>query len=528
MRRTIILAAALSIILLGIWGTAVIFFDEDRLRAFVSDRLGEQLGRRVEIVGKLTFTLFPNAQIEAGGVIIHAPGDGPGPATLRADRVKMSLRLAPLLRGELSPGTMQLTGAIVRLASREDDGELSDPLAVIRSSAKMLTGRSVLLQDVILTRPSARGGVGNSVSIGFVELERFRLDEPVAFRFRGDLGEPVLLESVEIEGYLMVPSSPDSAVRLRDMRLVGRLPGQETEISLSGDVTTRSDDPLRLTLSGGRLGIGSRDFDLSLDYQAGEPPAVDLLLSGAELNAALALSTVSERLKLDTAGLLSYAAQVMDLRSQMQFDRLRFGAFVLANARVDLRSRGDGLALSLSAAFPGGMVDANGVLGSADPGSVAIDVSLAEFSQLLDALELPVMAGGSGEAKLVLRWPAESGSGFLLTGEADLWHGFWQIATDGGEAERREFDRFSTDMRWTPGFLELPAFAIQGTDLAGAGWAAVELDGGRLGGEFLAAGPPASRFDVSGTASRPELAPSVSAGDEVEPDEQDERPEHQQ
>ncbi|MDZ7789592.1 MAG: AsmA family protein [Xanthomonadales bacterium] len=104
MRRTIILAAALSIILLGLWGTAVIYFDEDRLKAIVSDRLSEQIGRRVEIVGRLRFSLFPSARIEAGGVIVQGPPGVPGAATLRADRVELALRLAPLLRGELSPG----------------------------------------------------------------------------------------------------------------------------------------------------------------------------------------------------------------------------------------------------------------------------------------------------------------------------------------------------------------------------------------------------------------------------------------
>ncbi|MDZ7789591.1 MAG: hypothetical protein U5L08_03680 [Xanthomonadales bacterium] len=357
-----------------------------------------------------------------------------------------------------------------------------------------------------------------------MELERFSLDRPVAFRFRGDLGEPSLLEAVEIEGFLMVPASPDSAVRLRDMRLVGQLPGQDTTLSLSGDLTTRSDDPLRLILSGGRLRIGSSEFDISFNYQAGEPPAVDLLLSGAELDGAMAARTLAQRLALNAAGLLAVVAKRIDLRSQLQFDRLRFGAIGLANARVDLRSKSGGLTVRLSAAFPGGMVDANGVLSASEPGSVAIDVSLAEFSQLLDALELPAVAGGSGEARLLLHWPAAAASGFLLTGEADLWQGFWRVVGDGDGEEpvRREFDRFSTDIRLTPGFLELPAFVVQGSDLAGAGWAAVELEGGRLGGEFLASGPSAGRFDLSGTVSRPRLAPAVPGDAEGEPAEQQE------
>jgi len=157
MRRTIILAAALSIILLGLWGTAVIYFDEDRLKAIVSDRLGEPIGRRVEIVGRIRFSLFPSARIEAGGVIVQGPSGVPGAATLRADRVELALRLAPLLRGELSPGRMELSGAVIQLAPGDKaGGDRSDPLEAIRSSAKLLAGRSVRLQDVTLARQIGR------------------------------------------------------------------------------------------------------------------------------------------------------------------------------------------------------------------------------------------------------------------------------------------------------------------------------------------------------------------------------------
>ncbi len=523
MRRTIILAAALSIILLGLWGTAVIYFDEERLRAIVSDRLSEQIGRRVEIVGSLRFRLFPSARIEAGGVVIEAPAGVPGPATLRAERVALALRLGPLLRGELSPGRMELHGAVIQLASegKNADGR-SDPLGLIRSSAKLLTGRSVRLEDVTLARPSTGDEGVENVSIDFVELERFSLDRPVAFRFSGDLGEPSLLEAVETTGFLMVPASPDSAILLRDMRLAGQLAGQETSISLGGDLTIRSDEPLRVVLSGGRLRVGSDEFDLSLSYQTGDPPRVDLLLSGSNLDGALAARMLAQHMNLDTAGLLAAAAERIDLRSQLHFDRLRFGPIVLANARVDLGSQSAGLALSLSAAFPGGMVDANGVLGSGKPGSVAIDVSLAQFSRLLDALELPAVAGGSGEANLLLRWPTSPAGGFLLTGDVDLWQGYWSLFGDGDDPVRREFDRLSADVRLSPGFLELPAFVVQGGDLAGAGWAAVELDGGRLGGEFLAAGQAAGQFNLSGTASRPHLAPAVPRDEDATAEQQDE------
>jgi uncharacterized protein involved in outer membrane biogenesis len=128
MRRTIILAAALGIIVLGLWGTAVIYFDESRLKGIISDRLSEQVGRRVEIVGALEFSLFPRPRLEAREVVIGASGNEDGRAVFRAARVSMSLRLIALLRGDLAPGRIQLELGVY-------DPETMRRLPVVRDGA---------------------------------------------------------------------------------------------------------------------------------------------------------------------------------------------------------------------------------------------------------------------------------------------------------------------------------------------------------------------------------------------------------
>lgn len=504
MRRTIILAAALAIIVLGLWGTAALYFDESRLKGMVADRLSEQVGRRVEIVGALRFSLFPRFEVEARDVIIAGPEGDKAPATMRAQRVRMNLRFLPLLKGELVPAQMQLSGAVINLANAGSDGN-SGPLAAIRSSARLLSGRSLRLQDVTLVLPGVVDGAPRSMTIEFIEFDRFSLDRSVAFRFSGNLGDPALLDEVSVEGMLHVPASADYPVRLRDMRFRGRLIALDEYVSLTGDLTAVPDSPFRISLAGGRLLVGEQPFDLSISYHGGDVPAVDLLLT-AEVFDWLAVKSVAGRsLNVELETLLAALSERVDLRSQLQFDRLRIASAEFSNARVDLRSRPEGMGVNVATVFPGGLVEASGVVTGQPPDSLIVDVSLAELEQMLEWRELPIVMDGSGESTLTLSWPLEGRSGYQLEGRYELWDGYWRVGREDEELTVHEFDQFDGELRMTPGYLEIAHYEITGSELSGSGWAAVELPDGTLGGELMSDGVQASILALSGSLTRPQL-----------------------
>lgn len=525
MRRTIILAAALAIILLGLWGTAVIYFDEARLKGIVSDRLSEQIGRRVEIGGALEFNLFPRLELNAGDVVIAGSENDDGQAMLRAKRVSMSLRFLPLLQGELAPGRMQLGGAVVNLAASKENAGPADPLAAIRSSARLLSGQSLRLRDVTVVLPSDDDGAPRSVVIDYIALDRFSLDRNVAFRFRGELGEPPLIEEVNIDGMLHVPTSPDIPIRLRNMQLKGRLAQVDRPVSLSGDLTAARADPFRLALAGGQLRVGRSQYDMSFNIHSGNRRSADLLLSGPVLDWSAIKAFSTQSMGVNPASALAEISSRVDLRSQLQFDRLRIGDAVFAEARIDLRSHRNGLGVSLATVFPGGLIEASGVLTHQSPRSLALDASLSEFGRLLEWLELPAALEGSGEAQLTLSWPRESGSGFELEGRFDLWDGHWRVAGPASELADTAFDRFSGELRMTPGYLEVPRFQLTGSEIAGRGWAAVDLSGQELGGELRSAEQTAGWLSLSGSLSQPQLTPltppaSDQAGEPIVEDDQ--------
>lgn len=521
MRRTIILAAALSIILLGLWGTAVIYFDESRMKGIVSERLSDQLGRRVEIVGVLRFSLFPSPRLDGQDVVVFGPDGDQGPAAITAERVTMELRFASLLRGRLLPGGMQLGGAVIdldQLGTGDGDSE-TDPLSAIRSSAKLLAGRSLRLEDVTILASRRGDGGLERIGIDLIEFDRFSLDRTVAFRFRGNLGDPPVLEDVRVDGLLHVPTSPDAAIRLREMRLQGRLAALDQPVSLSGELTATSDDPFRLALSGGRFLLGESSYDFSFNYYGGEAPSADVLVSGRELDWLAFRAVPAGSIDLDLSTVLAGIAQRVDLRSQLQFDRVLVGPIRFSEARIDLRSRSEGLGLNLAAVFPGGLAEASGVLAASGSSSLAVDSIIAELGLLLESLGFPAVAGGSGEARLSLRWPADGDAGFLLEGQLGLWDGYWRLGRDDEDPQRRDFDRFNGEIRLTPGYLELPGFEWSGGELAGAGWAAIELPGGRLGGEIRTRRGPEAVLELSGTLERPRLSPAATG--EIEPASED-------
>jgi hypothetical protein len=527
MRRTIILAAALAIIVLGLWGTAVIYFDEARLKGIVSDRLSEQVGRRVEIVGALRFSIFPRPEVDARDVIIAgAEGDESGPL-MRAQRVSTSLRLLPLLQGRLAPEVMALSGAVIQLDSVDSSGEGSrDPLETIRSGARALSGRSLSLRDLTLVMPSRENGAPRRILVEFVELDRFSLDRPVAFRFRGDLGEPTIMSDMSVDGVLNVPASPGTPVRLRDVDLMGELTALGSRVTLSGDLTLTPDSPFRVSLAGGRVSLGGSAFDVSFSYQGGDAPAADLLFSGRELDW-LGFDSFTGGMGVDPATLLAGLSSRVDIRSQLQFDRMRLGSMVFSDARVDLRSQSAGLGVNLAAAFPGGFAEASGVLTGEPPESLAVDVSLAEFDRSLEWLQQPVVVEGSGQATLSLSWPLNASAAYELNGSFELWDGRLQLADSRNDSEVQAFDRFSGEFRATPGYLEVPGFEVEGEDLSGGGWAAVNTADGALAGEIRPPGQPRAHLALSGTLAEARMTPVTPAAAEEESNpaaEEDEAP----
>jgi hypothetical protein len=507
MRRTIILAAALSIIVLGLWGTIVIYFDQARLRSIFSERLSDELGRRVEIAGAVDFSFFPRPSLTLQDVLV-ASIDGPGNTTLSAQRIGMTLRVLPLLRGELAPGRMDLQGAVIDLtesASNRSGG------ASLLAAAALLEGRSLQLRDVTVRLPGS--GDVDEIVIDAIDVDRFRLDETVSLRFRGDIGRPALLSGARMSADLYVPSDENGPVRLRDVELDGRLVRIGQPLALAGDLSIRRGPEPRVTLSGGRFELGESVFDVSLDYRGGESAALDLLASGEGLPPPLPVILGGYLASAASGRSLSGWSEGTDIRAQFQLDRLRLPILALSDLRLDLRSARQGLDVELAAGFPGGLVEMSGVLTGDQPEALEFELSLAEASAVFREAGVAPVLGGTGEARARVAWPSVEGEALSVEGTLALWDGFWRVAIGEGEPAPQTFTSLSAEFRYTPGYLAIPRFSISGSDLVGEGWAAAELPGGALAGEFLPAGSESPSLAVEGRLGETRLADAADAAD---------------
>jgi AsmA protein len=298
MRRTLILLASLAIIVLGLWGSAVIFLDEERLKSIVTGHMSVQSGRKVDIRGSLSLRLFPRPRIHAQDLVVAAPDGFDGPGLLSADELVMSVRLLPLVRGSLTPREVRLSGATINLytdemGSSSVDGLLRLPDAGIRRGAERLATRQMRLEDIRVVINDMSVGRRHVLNMDLVEFDRFAFDEPLEFRFRGNLGDPPVFSMMDIEGLLLVPSTRERPVRLSNMRLTGVLSGSDLPLYLLGHVSMSSVPYFRLELGDGTLDVDGQQLSIDSTYTGSERGHLEVTANADRL--ALGRDTVRHR-----------------------------------------------------------------------------------------------------------------------------------------------------------------------------------------------------------------------------------------
>lgn len=486
MRRSLILLASLAIIFLGLWGSAVIYLDEERLKSIVSSHLSAQSGRKVEIRGSLSLRLMPRPRIHAEDVVVAAPDGFDGPRFLNADELSMSVRLLPLIRGSLTPREVRLSGATVNLYTDEMgrssvDGLVRSPDAEIRRGAELLSTREMRLEDIRVVINDMNVGRSRAVHIDLVEFDRFAFDEALEFRFRGNLGDPPLLSMMEVEGLLMVPSTRERPVRLSNMRLSGNLAGSGLPVQLFGHVSMSSAPLFELELGDGRLQVGGEQVSIEGSYIGRERGYLQLLAHTDHLaigDGAIGAGLLEEQLLPLVRGIdADIEARVGEL--QVQGVNIEGVSFHLAGRDGQL------LVEALAGMMPGGVLSGQGgweLLQEPVEGGLDMELSVDDAGTLLAAFGLPPVLEGTGQVRWTwLRSPPQTGAGRLAEGQFELWDGSWMMDSD----DRVGFDRIAGNFMYSPGVFDVPelGLTLPGGELLG--WLSVALEAGSIGGRLV-------------------------------------------
>lgn len=547
MRKLLIFSAAFLVLLIGIWGTLVLYFDEAKLKQIAIEQVRAQTGRTLQINGPLELDVLPRLALRAMDVTLSGPDGFEGPNLFEADEFSMALEIWPLLRGEIVTGDISLDSARLMLHTDAQgrnslDGLLaaSDQPAAAEtageSATSVTTGRLRLSQSSLTVTQSA-SDVREVFVVETLQVDSFAFDQPVNFSFEGAIGEPALIDDIDVSGTLIVPKD-GGAINVQALGLTAVAAG--LPLGLTGRASVDPGPPMVVRFDDGELNLNGKPYRATMAYRDGTPASVNATLRGDYLNADALLAVMpggDEAVEPADPG-----ESPLLLLKEFDVDaRLELGTLVLAgldlfdvNARV--RSTGGVVNVDpLSGRLDGGRLDAVAMADlNVEPPLVQFD-PVFELESLSDALapwglssflsgagilEMGVSARGldlnsilasvDGQGKYDFR--EGSIKGLNLDGMLEaLSERNVQQAIASGTGGSTQFERFQGLLEIKEGKIRLPRLnlatpqlGVQG-DLV-LGLSGLSLDGQlRLNSERLGQVP----VRVSGSLYEPKLQPDV-------------------
>ncbi|MGY6631573.1 MAG: AsmA family protein [Wenzhouxiangella sp.] len=318
-----LLVLALVLLLLA----AAWLVDPDDYREQIAGRASEQLGREVELNGPMSLKVFPWLAIEINEVRVgNPPGFVDAPDLARIGTATVSVRVLPLLRGQLETGALTLSAAEFNLVTDRQgrsnlDGLLAADEAAADSGEPDLSGLSLgelRLDEVALNLIDLGSNERTRVQIDQFRLDPFRADQAVAFRLSGHIadGQAELVRLNQVDGELTVSRRAD-AIALR--RLVA-----EFDVPDMGPGSLRAGADLDLASEPPQARLPVLDLILTLDglrfgLQADE--AVSLSL-GETIEAQLPAARISLNEQTLTASGTVRLGETVQARLQVDGDRL--------------------------------------------------------------------------------------------------------------------------------------------------------------------------------------------------------------
>ncbi len=454
MRNSLIVLAALAIMALGVYGSAVILLDQERIKAMIADQIEQQTGRRVEIHGDVRLRLFPGLRISAERVVMTGPEGFEGPDLFQADEFTVQVRLLPLVRGQVDPTLIQVNGVRVNL-HEDDQGRSSlDGLKRLIGSERPDRngmGASVALENIVISTGRAGRELRESFELERMEVEGFALGQPLQFRFRGSLGEPALFDFLEVDG-LLVTTEADR-LRLSNMRMAGMVDQGRYDLEILGNVNLALDDHLNFSLDGGKLKFNEHQFDLNLRYAGTERPSFSARL-GADLidvDVIQVIERIAEVPGLPDHSGLKMAMRGMDFDVDLGIEQIATLGLVIDQLAMRVTGR-QGLVQiqSLQGKVPGAIVQGGGELDLRILDSdwqVDLDLDVVDLAPMLKSLRLDWMIDGAGSVTMDLQSSRESAlakAGWSGTAQVELVDGAWPLLesmTEGLEGIQGD-DRF--------------------------------------------------------------------------------------
>ena len=226
--RKLMIGAALVLVVLVLAVTAILLFvDPDDYRDDIAERASQQLGREVALSGPMSLKIFPRLAIEISEVSVGNPADfGTAPELARVGVARASVQLWPLLSGQLEVGAVTLEDAALSVVTNATGRSNLEGLMAADSEQPRaepdlsgLTLEALRLRNVELVTIDQRTQERGVVRIDSFELDAFQAGQASDFRLTATLGDGQVetLNLTEVSGAVEV--SPNLS-RLELQRLV--------------------------------------------------------------------------------------------------------------------------------------------------------------------------------------------------------------------------------------------------------------------------------------------------------------------
>jgi AsmA protein len=463
LRKIILLVFILIALLIAAVVIAALVIDPDDYREELAQRASQQLGREVRLEGPMELTFFPWLALDIRDVTVgNPPGFDDAPPLAGIERATASIRVLPLLRGDIEIGAVTLERAGLHVVTARGGAsnleglfEPAEPAAESGQPADLSQIRtgSVRFENVVLSLIDLAAGSRTELQVDSLELGSFAAGQDVPLsldgrlveggetaltmaldgtvRISADLGEVVLSDwsldyalpaagaEGEAGGSLVVnPLAEPLRIELTGFTNRIEVDGLVAELSAQQPVTAIIGDIVRASLPAARLSLNGQPLDLEGEATIGETIGGRLAVRGERLDlTTLVPESDAEAGATDTGADGQDGQTAQDFSALGMFDlgfSLDLGELILVEGarltEVSARSRLSGGELTLdplsAKLFGGGFDGSARVDFNQQPPEVVLSpelsgIRVAELASLLTG-QSPV--DGEGEFTMDLRF----------------------------------------------------------------------------------------------------------------------------
>ena len=413
------------ILVLGI--VAVIFFNSDELKNQIVKKVKAETTADLVIEQELSLGFFPWLQVETGGVTLSQPTTFKSDKQLlKVDQVAASIKLMPLLSGDIEVGSVELSGAELNLLrdksgrsniealvnAKDSQPATSEDTSDSSSKPGALSLDSLSLNDFTLNQYDYNQQLSQSFHLTSLEVSDFKPESVTPVTAEGSLKAGDSQSEWGLSGDLWVGADfKQFKVSQLDAELEG-LSKQLQNIGLTGDLELSMENKTTKLSHKGKVDLNGQPINLELNAGFSTFKDIDVKLSTERLELENFLAaTGGEKAPAQSGALdLSPVADFLKrarVKGQLEVGELILKNVTFSNVSANLRNKGTTLFLDpfKADAFQGHMETIASVNFASQPLALSVqpDFDNIQIGDLLAAFFELDKLSGLGELDLNMK-----------------------------------------------------------------------------------------------------------------------------